>query len=303
MFITSFSSTFALSLLTVSALAVPLEPRQDNVELIPGIERHDLCPAGMQYRAAGACTSNFTGCARPEDNETCSGVGFPSLYKACARPEYGTYRSCPNNGFYGCSVADVCNIPGPNFQATPTIPGVVRADLCPQDNIFKQPGECASGFVGCLPTGLDFICTFKAASPIFLGTCYYTPLGHYRTCDNGFFGCHPDESVCNAPTLQPPTSSSARPSTTPTSSITRTSSTVPSNTSSPPTTGLAKFCPTGTQYFASKTCSSGFVGCGTDAQCSGPTRFYWGDCPAGTGNFNVCAKSGFVGCTTLQNVC
>src|ERR1700753_2343149 len=167
----NLASTLGLALFVLSSSAAPLETRQEIHELIPGIERHDLCPPGWQYRASGACASRFTGCARPEDVETCSGVGFPSLYKQCARPEYGTYRECPNNGFYGCSVEDICNIPGPNFQATPTIPGVVRADLCPAGDTYRLPGECPSGYVGCLPEGNEFICTFQAAYPIFLGTC------------------------------------------------------------------------------------------------------------------------------------
>jgi hypothetical protein len=279
---------FALFALTS---AVPLTARQASTELIPGIERHDLCPPGWQYRAAGACASRFTGCARPEDTNTCSGVGFPDLLKQCARPEYGTYRECPSNGFYGCSVEDICNIPAAAFQATPTIPGVVRADLCPQGSIFRSPGDCRTGYVGCIPAGDDSICTFQSKKPIFLGTCYRTQYGKYRTCDNGFFGCHPDENVCNAPKLNPGPNPS-----TPTSS--------PVPTVTPPNSnknGMSKFCPAGTLYYSPKTCSSGFVGCGSDAQCSGSARFYWGDCPAGTGTFYICASTGFRGCTTVQS--
>jgi hypothetical protein len=281
MFSTTLAIALNLALLTFPTSAAPLEARQ-SLELIPGIERHDLCPVGMQYRAAGACGSKFTGCARPEDFDTCSGNnGFSDLYKKCGRSEYGTWRSCPSNGFYGCSVEDICNIPAPGFKATPTIPGVVRADLCPAGYTYRKPGECKSGYVGCIPSDDHFgICGFEAPNPIFLGTCYRPEFGRYRTCDNGFYGCHLDENVCSSPKLQP----------------------TPPVTPSNPTDPLAKYCPAGMQYYKNKECSSGFVGCGSVAQCSGSQRFYWGDCPAGTGVFYVCGNN-FRGCTTVSNPC
>jgi hypothetical protein len=275
----TFSLSMALWAFTASAAPKPqFIPGQ-----IPGIERHDLCPRGWQYRVEGACSSGFIGCADPEDSLTCGGGPDRLRFDGnCARTEYGQYYTCDKNGFYGCSPnPDVCSQPGPEPPAQP-IPGLERYDLCPPGWQWVAPGACPSGFVGCSNPNDAEVC---AGMPVY-ATCNRPEYGTYKTCANGFFGCSPlDWDPCQDGETSAPDSPSETPN----------NNTPTDNTPTDPK------CAAGTTYFGRNTCSSGFVGCGSAAQCAGPRRF-WSDCPARTGVYNVCAN-GFVGCTTVSNPC
>jgi len=268
-----------LALLAATCSAAPRPQGNSIPGQILGVERHDLCPRGWQYRVIGACSSGFIGCAKPEDTATCSG---PLRYRqTCERPEYGQYYACPSNGFYGCSPdPKVCSQLGPNPPPQP-IPGVQRSDLCPQGWKWLAPKACNSGFVGCARADDTEVCNGMRV----FATCNLPEYGTYKTCKNGFFGCSPNNwdpcQESNGSTPTPP---------------------APQPPAPKPDTPTHPKCAAGTTYYTRGACSSGFTGCGRPDLCSGAQRFWWGDCPAGTGIFNVCSN-GFQGCTTVSNPC
>lgn len=272
-----FALPIALLALTCSAAPKP----QTVPGQILGVERHDLCPRGWQYRVAGACSSGYIGCARIEDFATCHGA--KRYDQTCERPEYGRYYSCGSNGFYGCSPnPDVCSQLGPKPPPQP-IPGVERTDLCPSGWQWLRPGACNSGYVGCARKDDTEVCNGMRV----YATCNLPEYGTYKTCKNGFFGCTPHEwNPCKEES-----------NTIPTPPQPPTPNPDPSNT-----TVTHPKCVAGSIFYKRGSCSSGFTGCGRPELCSGAQRYYWGDCPTGTGNFNVCSN-GFQGCTTVANPC
>lgn len=255
------------SLISTSA-AAPVKAR----------EYTSSCPAGTQYYDYES-TSGFKGCTSSPD----AYKSGPRKYWQSCPAGLGNWYVCAT-GFTGCTTdTTICDaksaapVPGP---ITPPVSPPVNPGECPAGQVYYN---CATGFKGC--SSDSTVCDPKPV-PILApvdpsvkpGEC---PAGQtYYNCATGFKGCSSDHTVCD------PKDKSAQP---------------PKSVDSP-TGKTSGFCPPGTSFFDYES-TSGFKGCASagDAYKYGP-RVYYGNCPAGLGNWYVCSN-GFSGCNTYTAVC
>jgi hypothetical protein len=166
----------------------------------------------------------------------------------------------------------------------PSAPG----EPCETGRIYYKPGDCPTGYVGCAPPNADMLCPLSAPFRFNkdCGPEAYNLGTWYECASNGYFGCNTIQNICDLPIRD-----GAIPKPKP----------KPDNNSN---NNLKFKCPSGTNYFGSGVCPSGYVGClpnGSEV-CLGQKRFNIADCPQGTGFFMRCAN-GFVGCSTSWNMC
>ncbi|KAL2070487.1 hypothetical protein VTL71DRAFT_13513 [Oculimacula yallundae] len=267
------SNITVLSMLAVStslittSLGAPVNRRQS----IP-------CPAGTQYYDFET-TSGFKGCTvTPTEFQN-----GPRKYWQSCPPAHGNWYVCAT-GFKGCTTdSTICD---PKSSAPVPVPGpiappVIDTATCPTGQNYYV---CATGFKGC--SSDITVCDRRPIAPspapidsnVDSNDTWSCPTGQtYYNCATGFKGCSWDHTVCDPKTPVQP------------------------KPIDPPAESLG-FCPVGTSYYDFES-ASGFKGCTSTPEVyqNGP-RVLWGSCPAGLGNWFVCAN-GFKGCNTNTSVC